>query len=133
MLHLILPASWIVDCNYVLASKASAPDQEMAHLIALHYDGESASVPACLCDGAGTLYGDMIITPLQCACLGKSRFTRAFTLRMSTAVGNKTAVNVFYAARLRRHLSNDIPEHEFFCFFSFPKLFIMGYSFERCN
>ena len=35
----------------------------------------------------------------------------------------KTAVNVFYAARLRRPLSNDVPEHLFFLFFFISELF----------
>ena len=39
--------------------------------------------------------------------------------------GKKIAVNVFYAARLQRSLSNDVPEHLFFCFGSFLKLFIL--------
>ena len=30
----------------------------------------------------------------------------------------------FYAGRFRRALSNDVPEHEFFLLYSFPKLFI---------
>ena len=47
----------IVDAyTYVLAVKASPPDVEMARLVALRYDGESASDPGSLCDGTDTLY-----------------------------------------------------------------------------
>ena len=51
-----LLAEIVVDCSYVLVVKASPPDVEMARLDALRYGGESASIPGCLCDGAGTLY-----------------------------------------------------------------------------
>ena len=46
--------------THFLADKASPPDDEWfmgtARLVALRYGGESASVPACFCDGTGTLY-----------------------------------------------------------------------------
>ena len=51
-----LPDEIVVDCSYVLAVKASPPDVEMARLVALRYDGESASDPGSLCDGTDTLY-----------------------------------------------------------------------------
>ena len=55
--------------------------------------------------------------PLQFACSGKVPVLRAVSLSMCIALGKKVAVNVFYAARLRRSLSNDVPEHLFFLFF----------------
>ena len=64
---------------------------------------------------------EITITPLQFSCSGKAPVLRAVSLSMSIA-GKKIVVNVFYAARLRRSLSNDVPEH-FFFFFSFPKFF----------
>ena len=51
-----LPAEIVVDYSYVLAVKASPPDVEMAHLVAVRYGGESAPIPGYLCDGTGTLY-----------------------------------------------------------------------------
>ena len=58
-----LPGAEIgVDCTYLLAVKASPPDVEMARLVALCYGGESASIPGCLCDGAGTLYRLLSVT-----------------------------------------------------------------------
>ena len=71
----------IVDYSYVLAVKTSPPDVEMARLVALRYDGESASVPRCLCDGTGTLYrlfSDMTITPLQWLAQGNTLFCGPF-------------------------------------------------------
>ena len=65
---------------------------------------------------------DITITPLQFACSGKAPVLRDVYLSMSVALGNKKNVNVFYAARLRRTLSNDVPEQLFFRFLSFPKL-----------
>ena len=62
MLHLPLPACRdFVDCSsyYVLADKSSQDDDwfvEMARLVALRYDGESAVATGCLCDGTGPLY-----------------------------------------------------------------------------
>ena len=42
-----------VGCSYLLAYKASPPDDdwflEMARLVALHYSGVSVSGPDCLC------------------------------------------------------------------------------------
>ena len=61
MFHLHLPACWyFVDCSYLLADKASPPEDdyfvEMALLVALRYGSEPASAPDCFCDGTGTLY-----------------------------------------------------------------------------
>ena len=63
-----LPAEIVVDYSYVLAVRASPPDVEMAHLVALPYSGESALVPGCLCDGTGTLYRLFSVTWPQPHC-----------------------------------------------------------------
>ena len=57
----------------------------------------------------------MTTTPLQFACSGKDPVLRAFPLSVGIALGKKLAVNVFYAARLQRPLSNDVPEHYGVC------------------
>ena len=57
-----LRAEIVGDYSYVLAVKASPPDVELARLVALRYDGESATVPGFLCDGTGTLYRRFSVT-----------------------------------------------------------------------
>ena len=104
-----------VACSYVLAVKVSPPDVEMARLVAQRYGGESASVPGCLCDGTGALFHrsfcDMtIITPLQFACSGKVLVLRSVYLSIKIRRWKKNRRQRFYAARLRRPLSNDVPE-----------------------
>ena len=69
----------------------------------------------------------MTITPLQFACSGKAPVPRAVYLSMSTALEKKSRKG-FYAARNRRPLSNDVPEHLFFLFFFIFKTFLMIFS-----
>ena len=57
----------------------------------------------------------MTIIPLQFSCSGKTPVLWAVYLGVNTAL-EKTAVNVFNAARLGRSLSNDVPQHFFFFF-----------------
>ena len=85
----------MVDFCYDLALKALPSDVELVRLVALLYGGESASVPGCLCDDSGTLYGDMTITPLQFSGSAKVPVLQAFSLLMSIALARKYPSTVF--------------------------------------
>ena len=119
MLHLLLPAcGGFFDCSYLLADKASPPDNdwfvEMARLVALRYGSESASAPGCLCDGTGTLYRVFSVddhNPIAVCLMRESPCFAGGPSEHEHCAGKKIAVNIFYAARLRRSLSNDVPEH----------------------
>ena len=124
-----LPAEIIVDCSYVLVVKASLPDVEMARLVALRYGGESESVPGCLFDGTGTLYRLFSVTRKKSQSndhvQGKPLFSEGIPWARALFWEIK-AINLFYAVRLRRTLSNDVPEQLFFfVFFHFRNSFNM--------
>ena len=127
-MHACSTSSWLhavfaVSCSYVLAFRASPPHAEMTRLVAVRYGGESASVPSCLCDGTGILLHFFLRNDHNPISICVLRESPSFAGRQPErerehcSLENKK-LNVFYAARVRRPLSNDVPEHYFLFFIS---------------